>query len=142
MELAQLRQLLVSGSVVTEEELLISGVGLHPLPHAGGVEQSQIRGQLEQVRVRLLLTQDLLEVAGVSKCRGGRANNTLDPVICLTIETMARSDITSRGLPALDLPVVEEERFLGPGTLKARAVTVGTAEGMGCTTIHTFHNTP
>jgi len=49
--LAELGQFLVGGGVITEEELLISSVGLDPLPHTRGVEEGKIGGQLQERRI-------------------------------------------------------------------------------------------
>lgn len=67
LELAKLRELLVSGSVVTEEELLVSGVGVDPLAEGGHVEERQVGLELEQAGVGVL-GQQLLEVAETQPC--------------------------------------------------------------------------
>ncbi len=68
LELSELAELLVSPGVVPEEELLIGGVGLHPLPHEGVVQQGKIGRELKEGRIGLLV-KELLEVAGKSKKR-------------------------------------------------------------------------
>lgn len=52
----------MSGSVVTEEELFVSGVGVDPLAEGGHVEERQVGLELEQAGVGVL-GQQLLEVA-------------------------------------------------------------------------------
>ena len=52
--LPKLGKLGVRRRVVTEEELFISGISLHPTSHAGCLEQSLVGDELEEGRVGVL----------------------------------------------------------------------------------------